>query len=195
MSLDYSPEVLRQHEAHKLVRNRLNRIFPITPKAAPIYRYPPKNTEPVDIDPVSAESLWRDWISQKHLVAVHEAIKSEPSINVICAEVMAQFGVRKMDFLSARRRQEFVVPRQIAMAICKHLTLKSLPEIGRRIGGRDHTTIMHGCRKMQPVTDAVAAKLAPDASVFEWVMAMKAEIEITPFARPRQHTRKAVEPA
>lgn len=195
MSLDYSSELRRQHESHKAVRNRLNRIIPITSKAAPIYRYQQKVIASVDICDMTPESLWRDWLAQKHLAPAYEPITKEPLIAIICAEVRLQFGVRKMDFLSERRRQEYVLPRQIAMALCKHLTVKSLPEIGRRIGGRDHTTILHGCRKMQPVTDAVAAKLSPDASVAEWVMAMKAEIEVTSFARRKPYTRKAIEPA
>lgn len=58
-------------------------------------------------------------------------------------------GVRRDDMRSARRTANVVRPRQIAMYLCKTLTLKSLPEIGRSFGGRDHTTILHAVRKME----------------------------------------------
>jgi chromosomal replication initiator protein len=58
-------------------------------------------------------------------------------------------GVRRDDMRSARRTANVVRPRQIAMYLCKMLTLKSLPEIGRSFGGRDHTTILHAFRKME----------------------------------------------
>lgn len=196
MSLDYAPELMRQHREHLARRARLNMVPP-PKKAEPIVvqrTYPPLKKWSVE-KPVSCESLWLDWLAQRHLAAGYEPIDAEPAIGLICLEVRKQFGVGKMDFLSARRQREFVVPRQVAMALAKHLTRKSLPEIGSKLGGRDHTTILHGCRKMQPVTDAVASKLSADASVSEWVSAMKAEVLVTSCARPAKYTRKALDPA
>lgn len=58
-------------------------------------------------------------------------------------------GVSRGDMLSARRTRNVVRPRQIAMYLCKKLTLRSLPEIGRKFGGRDHTTVLHAVRKIE----------------------------------------------
>lgn len=72
------------------------------------------------------------------------------SIKQIQRAVVARFpSVSRADICSARRTHEVVKPRQIAMYIAKVLTLKSLPEIGRMFGGRDHTTVLHAFRKME----------------------------------------------
>lgn len=62
--------------------------------------------------------------------------------------VARQFNVSKADLLSNRRTQVIVRPRQIAMYLAKEMTPRSLPEIGRRFGGRDHTTVLHAVRKI-----------------------------------------------
>jgi chromosomal replication initiator protein len=59
------------------------------------------------------------------------------------------FKVSRNDMLSSRRDKRVAHPRHIAMFLAKTLTLKSLPELGRRFGGRDHTTILHGVRKIE----------------------------------------------
>ena len=59
------------------------------------------------------------------------------------------FNVSKADLLSSRRTRTIVRPRQIAMYLAKMLTPRSLPEIGRRFGGRDHTTVLHAVRKIE----------------------------------------------
>ena len=56
--------------------------------------------------------------------------------------------IRSSDLLSNRRSRSITRPRQVAMALSKELTNHSLPEIGDAFGGRDHTTILHGCRKI-----------------------------------------------
>ena len=63
--------------------------------------------------------------------------------------VSKHYGVSRADLLSARRTANVVRPRQIAMYLAKTLTLRSLPEIGRRFGGRDHTTVLHAVRKIE----------------------------------------------
>ncbi|MEM1288024.1 MAG: chromosomal replication initiator protein DnaA [Pseudomonadota bacterium] len=60
-----------------------------------------------------------------------------------------QFGLTKTDLLSARRTKQIVGPRQIAMYLSKTMTVRSLPDIGRRFGGRDHTTVLHAVRKIE----------------------------------------------
>lgn len=71
-------------------------------------------------------------------------IKIEDILRVITKH----FGVSRGDILSQRRHRSIVWPRQIGMYLAKTLTARSLPEIGRRFGGRDHTTVLHAIRKI-----------------------------------------------
>ncbi len=71
-------------------------------------------------------------------------VKVEDIIRVISKH----FGVSKNDILSQRRHRSIVWPRQIGMFLAKAMTARSLPEIGRRFGGRDHTTVLHAIRKI-----------------------------------------------
>jgi chromosomal replication initiator protein len=63
--------------------------------------------------------------------------------------VARQYNVSRADLLSSRRTANVVRPRQVAMYLAKTLTLRSMPEIGRRFGGRDHTTVLHAVRKIE----------------------------------------------
>lgn len=65
--------------------------------------------------------------------------------------VAKHYNVSKPDLLSSRRTRSIVWPRQIAMYLSKVLTPRSLPEIGRRFGGRDHTTVLHAVRKVEEI--------------------------------------------
>lgn len=80
-----------------------------------------------------------------------EAPEQKPRITAkeILAHVGSAYGLRVNDLVSARRTRAIVLPRQIAMYLCKTLTPMSLPEIGRRMGKRDHTTILYGVRKVE----------------------------------------------
>ena len=71
--------------------------------------------------------------------------------------VSRHYNVSKADLLSARRTRTIVRPRQIAMYLAKVLTPRSLPEIGRRFGGRDHTTVLHAVRKIEGLIDGDTA--------------------------------------
>ena len=71
------------------------------------------------------------------------------SIEDIQRKVAEHYGIRFADMHSARRARPVARPRQVAMYLCKQLTTHSLPEIGRKFGGRDHTTIIHGVRKIE----------------------------------------------
>jgi chromosomal replication initiator protein len=62
------------------------------------------------------------------------------------------YNVSKQDLLSKRRTREIVRPRQIAMYLSKLMTSRSLPEIGKRFGGRDHTTVLHAVRKIEDIS-------------------------------------------
>jgi len=76
--------------------------------------------------------------------------------------VARHYNVSRSDLLSSRRTANVVRPRQIAMYLAKTLTLRSLPEIGRRFGGRDHTTVLHAVRKIESligVDNTLAAEI------------------------------------
>lgn len=73
-------------------------------------------------------------------------------IDDILKLVSSHYNISKADLLSARRTAMVVKPRQIAMYLSKVLTLRSLPEIGRRFGGRDHTTVLHAVRKIESLS-------------------------------------------
>ena len=68
--------------------------------------------------------------------------------------------------IGPKRLRTIARPRQVAMYLCKQLTSRSLPEIGRRFGGRDHTTIMHGIRKIDELI-AADAQLADDVQLLK----------------------------
>lgn len=78
-----------------------------------------------------------------------------PSLYVVRRVVCEHFGVALKDFLGPRRDQALSYPRHVACYLASKLTLQSYPEIGRKFGGKDHTTIMHGYRKiaMRMLTD------------------------------------------
>ncbi|QFR31619.1 chromosomal replication initiator protein DnaA [Ancylobacter sp. TS-1] len=84
--------------------------------------------------------------------AVRDLVRSsEPKrvrVDDILRIVAKHYNVSRADILSQRRTANVVKPRQIAMYLAKMLTLRSLPEIGRRFGGRDHTTVLHAVRKI-----------------------------------------------
>jgi chromosomal replication initiation ATPase DnaA len=72
-----------------------------------------------------------------------------PRIDVIVRAVADHFSVSYIDIVSARRTSKVILPRHVAMYLAKTLTLRSLPEIGRRIGGRDHTVVLYAQRKIE----------------------------------------------
>jgi chromosomal replication initiator protein len=69
--------------------------------------------------------------------------------DLILAETARYFDLNPADFLSPNRSRTLVVPRHIAMYLCRELTDLSLPQIGQRFGGRDHSTVLHGCNKVK----------------------------------------------
>lgn len=71
------------------------------------------------------------------------------TIEEIQKRVAEHFNIRISDMSSARRARAVARPRQVAMYLAKQLTSRSLPEIGRKFGGRDHTTVMHAVRKVE----------------------------------------------
>lgn len=77
------------------------------------------------------------------------ANKPRITIAMVQRAVADHFGIKPEEMTSDRRAREVARPRQVAMYLCTIFTPRSLPEIGRRFGGRDHTTIMHGIRQIE----------------------------------------------
>ena len=75
------------------------------------------------------------------------------TIEEIQKSVASHFNIRLSDMHSARRARSVARPRQVAMYLAKQLTSRSLPEIGRKFGGRDHTTVMHAVRKVDELRE------------------------------------------
>ena len=84
-------------------------------------------------------------LALKELLAVQDKPITIDNIQKLVAEY---FKIRVADLLSSRRNRSITRPRQIAMSLAKSLTRHSLPEIGSAFGGRDHTTVLHACRKI-----------------------------------------------
>jgi len=81
------------------------------------------------------------------------------TVDEIQKTVADHFNLKQADLLSERRTRSVARPRQIAMYLCKQHTTRSYPDIGRRFGGRDHTTVLHGVRKIEelmPQDDQIA---------------------------------------
>ncbi|MDR3474210.1 MAG: chromosomal replication initiator protein DnaA [Devosia sp.] len=89
--------------------------------------------------------------------------------------VSRHYKVPRNDLLSSRRSRDVVRPRQIAMYLAKALTSRSLPEIGRRFGGRDHTTVLHSVRKVEQM-------MKDDNELTQEIELLKKMLEDTPSA-------------
>ena len=84
---------------------------------------------------------------------VLKASQKKVSVEEIQRKVSEHYNIRLSDMIGPKRLRSFARPRQVAMYLAKHLTSRSLPEIGRRFGGRDHTTVMHGVRRIDELKD------------------------------------------
>lgn len=101
--------------------------------------------KPIDMD-----------FTQATLADVLRANQRRVTIDEIQRRVCDHYRIRQAEMSSARRAREVARPRQVAMYLAKQLTPRSLPEIGRRFGGRDHTTVIHAVRQIEKLraTDA-----------------------------------------
>lgn len=89
----------------------------------------------------------------KDLLALQDRLVSIDNIQRVVAEY---YKIKVSDVLSKRRSRSVARPRQVAMYLAKELTNHSLPEIGDAFGGRDHTTVLHACRKIKELQDSDA---------------------------------------
>lgn len=96
--------------------------------------------------------------SLKDLLALQDKLVTIDNIQKVVADY---YQMKLSDLLSKRRTRSVARPRQVAMALAKELTSHSLPEIGEGFGGRDHTTVLHACRKIKEL-EAADRELARD---------------------------------
>ncbi len=80
--------------------------------------------------------------------------RRQVTIDEIQKAVSTHFDLKTIDLVSARRARAVARPRQIAMYLAKRLTTRSLPEIGRKFGGRDHSTVIHAVRRIEELRDS-----------------------------------------
>lgn len=152
--MSYIQEAIRHaREVHKRLRNPPKKIIPITahePEAVvvPVIETP-KPPEPFPYAKELAEINERLRRLNEHAAKEYP----EPGRIVLIRDILAvtakHYGVSVEDIKSARRQWSVVRPRQVAMFVAKCLTRRSLPDIGRHFGGRDHTTVLHGVRKIE----------------------------------------------
>ena len=119
------------HQAHKARQARYYRAVKPEPPAAP--------------EPDPPKSLWFGIIAELPT----NGSNGLPRVEIVLRTCAEYFGISEIEIKSERRTKKIVRPRQMAMYLAKTLTLRSLPEIGRRLGGRDHTTVLHGIRKVE----------------------------------------------
>lgn len=98
---------------------------------------------PIDLD--YTQEILRD------VLAVHDRLITIENIQKVVADY---YQLRVTDLLSRRRNRSIARPRQMAMFLAKELTEHSLPEIGNAFGGRDHTTVLHACRKIESLCES-----------------------------------------
>ena len=99
-------------------------------------------------------------LAQDCLADILRSSQQKVSIETIQRKVADHYNIRLSDLIGPRRTRALARPRQVAMYLCKTMTKRSLPDIARRFGGRDHTTVLHGVRKIEEliVTDAGIAE-------------------------------------
>jgi hypothetical protein len=89
---------------------------------------------PNDVIAEAAKIAFPDWVN---------------AITKIKYAVCIEFDISPVDLISERRTLRHVIPRQVGMFLCKKITTRSLPEIGRKFGGRDHTTVLHAVGRVE----------------------------------------------
>ena len=107
-----------------------------------------------------AQLVGRDISLENTQDVLHDLLRASDrrvTIEEIQKRVSEHFNIRLHDMHSARRARSVARPRQIAMYLAKLLTIRSLPEIGRKFGGRDHTTVIHAVRKVEELKSSDAS--------------------------------------
>lgn len=100
-------------------------------------------------------------LTQDCLSDVLKASDRKITVEEIQRKVSEHYNIRLSDMIGPKRVRNYARPRQIAMYLAKQMTSRSLPEIGRRFGGRDHTTVMHGVKRIEELK-ALDSQIADD---------------------------------
>lgn len=129
-----------QLEAHQCHKDRLKRIAAKAVKAVPVEVVAPAELEK------PAEPTWEE---RQWAIPLPVSIYIPPTFDNIVDACAEHFGVSQIALKSHCKRHNVVKPRHIAMYLARKLSLKSLPEIGRRMGRRDHSTVLSGVRKIE----------------------------------------------
>lgn len=103
-------------------------------------------------------------LTQDCLADVLKASDRKVTVEEIQRKVSEHYNIRLSDMIGPKRVRTLARPRQIAMYLAKNMTSRSLPEIGRRFGGRDHTTVMHGVKKIEELK-ATDSQMADDVEL------------------------------
>lgn len=109
-------------------------------------------------------------LAQECLADILKASDRKVTVEEIQRRVSEHYSIRLSDMIGPRRVRSIARPRQVAMYLSKQLTSRSLPEIGRRFGGRDHTTVMHGVRRIEELQTT-------DSQMFEDVEMLRRALE------------------
>ena len=147
---------------YKAVRARTNP--PVPPSPMPLLRGPKREAATLYSVPIGPfRVIPRDWNAARDWIIVSTCSGSRVSLSMIRAQVARWHNVTVTDLISERRTANLVLPRKEAYWLCRQVTGRSLPEIGRLFGNRDHTTVLHGVRSYQALVDAGQA---PDRRSF-----------------------------
>ena len=146
----------RRQRSRPLTVDELSDVFFETPTTSRVTAFASLNRQPVDF--TLAEVVLKDLVPTDQPVQI--------TIGTIQAETASYYALTVDDLCSSSRSRQLVTARQIAMYLSKVLTPRSLPEIGRRFGGRDHTTVLHAERKIEKA-------LSGDATLSEEVELLK----------------------
>lgn len=103
-------------------------------------------------------------LAKECLTDVLRATDKKVTMDEILKKTCEYYKIRQVDMISQNRQRVIARPRQMAMYLCKRLTTRSLPEIGKKFGGRDHTTILYGVRKIEELMQA-DSQIAEDAEL------------------------------
>ena len=108
-------------------------------------------------------------LTQDCLSDILRASDRKITIEEIQRKVSEHYSIRLSDMIGPKRLRTIARPRQVAMYLAKQLTPRSLPEIGRRFGGRDHTTIIHGVRKIEDLM-SIDSQLSDDLQLLKRIL-------------------------
>lgn len=137
-----TPSQLRWADEHKARQSRFVRRSLNVPAFTPADKTVRPDSVPAPKQEATPKGPWF-WI-----VCEIDAVGQRPRVDEIILAVCRYYDVARDELISPRRTASIVLPRHVIMYLARKMTLQSLPEIGRRLGDRDHTTILHGIRRI-----------------------------------------------